>query len=135
MNGQNRNEDHVAFSYPFFPYTRTIFFIRLEYKASTAVVVNYLPEFVSLDTMSVDKGLAQRDHGIFRGGPYRIRGRRMKAQSLPGHVVEVRHSIKLVHRWSICVICTCLRSQFSIGGGVARKSVESPGDGDAGDYS
>ena len=96
--------------------------------------INYLPEFVSLDTISVDKGLAQRNHGIFRGGPYRIRGRRMKTQSLPGHVVKVRHSTKLVHGWSICVICTCFRSQFSVGCGVTCKSVESPGDGDTEDY-
>jgi hypothetical protein len=80
----------------------------------------YLPEFVSLDTMSVDKGLAQRNHGIFRGGPYCIRDGRMKAQSLPGYVVEVRHPVELVHRWCICVICTCLRSQFSVGCGVTR---------------
>src|SRR6267154_1221280 len=106
------------------------FFIRIRIHGSTAVGY-YLPEFVSLDTMSVDKGLAQWNHGIFRGGPYRILGRRMKAQNLPGHVVEVRHSIKLVHRWSICVICACLRSQFSVGRGVTCESVESPGDGDA----
>jgi hypothetical protein len=131
MNGQNRNEDHVAFSYPFY-YTRAPFFLLgLEYKV---VGSNYLPEFVSLDTISVDEGLAQRNHSIFRGGPYRIRGRRMKAQSLPGHVVEVRHSIKLVHRWGICVICTCFRSQFGVGCGMTCKSVKSPGDGDAEDY-
>ena len=114
-----------------FLYTRAIF-IRIRIQDRTTVGI-YLPEFVSLDTMSVDKGLAQRNHGVFGGGPYRILDRRMKAQSLPGHVVEVRHSIKLVHRWSICVICTCLRSQFSVGCGVTCESVESPGDGDAED--
>ena len=103
MNGQNRNEDHSPSRTLFF-HTRTPFFVRLEYKASMAVVIDYLPEFVSLDTMSVDKGLAQRNHDIFRGR-YRIRGQRMKAQSLPDH-----HSIKLAQRWHICMICTAARA-------------------------
>jgi hypothetical protein len=93
-----------------------------------------LPEFVPLDPMSVSKRFAQRDHGIFRGGPYGVWDRRMEAQSLPDHVVKIRHSIEFIHGRSIRVKCTRLRTQFSAGFGVTSKSVESPRDGDAEDY-
>ncbi len=93
-----------------------------------------MPEFMPRDTMSVDKGLAQGHYRIFRGGPYRVWCRSMKAQSLSGHVIEVGHSIKLVHGWSICVKSARFRSQFNVGCRVTCKRVESPGDGGAGNY-
>jgi hypothetical protein len=101
---------------------------------STAVGLLYLPEFVPLDPMSIGIWHAQGNHGIFRGGPYGVWDRSIEAQSLPDHVVEICHSIELIHGRGVSVKCACLRIQFSAGFRVTPKSVEGPGDGETEDF-
>lgn len=109
-------------------------FIRIRIYCSTGVGLLYLPEFVPLDPMSVGIWLAQCNHCIFRGGPHGVWDRSVEAQSLPDHVVEICHSIELVHGRGVRVKSARLRIQFSVGFGVTPKSVESPGYGEAEDY-
>ena len=93
-----------------------------------------MPESVPLDPMSVDNRLAQRDHDIFLGDPICVRDRGMETQNLTGHVVEVRHSIQLVHGRGVRVKGARLRGQFSVSRWATCKSVERPNDSSAANY-
>lgn len=128
MDGQNRSNDDVPLLHPF------ILSGPLAGCSEAQKKTIDLPEFVPLDPMSVDNRLAQRDHDIFLGDPICVRDRGMETQNLTNHVVEVRHSIQLVHGRGVRVKGARLRAQFSASHWVTCKSVERPNGTSATDY-